>query len=82
MVLDDAKKSKRFGFVSFSRASDAQTVLNSGKFFMCGKQIVVGPAVKRVVRIIVILNWVLYVYLIKDIAFSSWACCRSANSVT
>ena len=47
VVLDDAKKSKRFGFVSFSRATDAKTVLSAGDFYMLGKRIVVGPAVKR-----------------------------------
>ena len=50
MVLDDTKKSKRFGFVAFSRATDAKTVLTAGDFFLMGKRIVVGPAVKRVVR--------------------------------
>ena len=50
VVLDDTKKSKRFGFVSFSRATDARTVLTAGDFFLMGKRIVVGPAVKRVVR--------------------------------
>lgn len=50
VVLDDTKKSKRFGFVAFSRATDARTVLTAGDFFLMGKRIVVGPAVKRVVR--------------------------------
>ena len=50
VVLDDTKKSKRFGFVAFSRATDAKTVLTAGDFFLMGKRIVVGPAVKRVVR--------------------------------
>ena len=50
LMLDDSKKSKRFGFVTFSNLASVTSVLNSGDFFMCGKQIVVGPAVKRMVR--------------------------------
>lgn len=49
-MLDETKKSKRFGFVTFSTPASVTSVLDSGDFFMCGKHIVVGPAVKRMVR--------------------------------
>ena len=54
VILDNTKKSKRFGFVSFSHATYANQVLGAGDLFLMGKRIAVAPAVKREVRIIII----------------------------
>lgn len=50
MVLDDQRRSRRFGFVSFSKAEEAERVLKQGSVYLMGKKINVGPAVKKEVR--------------------------------
>lgn len=50
VVLDDQRRSKRFGFVSFSRPEEAESVLASGDVHLMGKKINVGPAVKKEVK--------------------------------
>lgn len=47
VVLDDQRRSRRFGFVSFSKAEEAERVLKQGSVYLMGKKINVGPAVKK-----------------------------------
>jgi len=47
VVLDSYGRSRRFGFVTFTRHEDVQNVLAQGTIFFRGKKINVGPAVKK-----------------------------------
>eukprot|EP00794_Sanderia_malayensis_P011842 gene11842-13072_t len=47
VVLDNNGNSRRFGFVTFTTNEDVQRVLSHGPVFFKGKQIKIGPAVKR-----------------------------------
>ena len=49
IVLDKHNNSRRFGFVTFQSSADVQKTLEQQRFFMLGKRINVGPAVKKVV---------------------------------
>jgi len=48
VVLDTNGNSRRFGFVTFATNKDVKRVLSHGVIFFKGKQLNVGPAVKRV----------------------------------
>jgi len=50
VVLDEHRRSKRFGFVSFAKQEEAESVLEQGAVYLMGKKINVGPAVKKQVK--------------------------------
>jgi len=50
VVLDEQRRSKRFGFVSFAKEEEADAVLKHGPIYLLGKRINVGPAVKKEVK--------------------------------
>lgn len=50
VVLDEHRRSKRFGFVSFAKQEEAEGVLQQGAVYLMGKKINVGPAVKKQVK--------------------------------
>lgn len=47
IILDEHDNSRRFGFVTFQSSVDVQNILARGRFSMLGKQIIVGPAVRK-----------------------------------
>ena len=50
IVLDHGGNSKRFGFVTFSKPEEVESLIACGDIHFKGKKINVGPAVKKNVR--------------------------------
>ncbi|XP_066929474.1 protein boule-like [Clytia hemisphaerica] len=47
VILDEHQQSRRFGFVTFAFAKDAEKTLKQKKFYLKGHRINVGPAIKK-----------------------------------
>ena len=47
IILDKNFQSKRFGFVTVEKKEDVENILNRKRFFIYGRRINVGPAIKR-----------------------------------
>lgn len=47
IVLDKNFQSKRFGFVTVEKKEDVENILKRKRFFIDGRRINVGPAIKK-----------------------------------
>lgn len=47
IILDKNFQSKRFGFVTVEKAEDVEKILSRKRFFIKGRRINVGPAIKK-----------------------------------
>jgi len=50
VVLDQYENSRRFGFITFQSPEGVNNTLKQKRFFLLGKRINVGPAIKKVVK--------------------------------